>query len=112
MRANISGKLPHVFRFRLSKIMPEDCEMEKKFLKNPQILKNGGCFASIQIAWSAAVCMIITNKMAVEATSSTKQHKNILIGVTGSVASIKLTKLVDELLLLQPKVRYIFFRNS
>lgn len=48
--------------------------------------------------------MIITIKMADEVSSSTKQHKNILIGVTGSVASIKLSKLVDELLILQPKV--------
>ena len=38
MRANISGKLPHVFRFRRSKIMPEDCEVAKKFLKNLQKL--------------------------------------------------------------------------
>ena len=49
--------------------------------------------------------MIITIKMADEVLSSTKQHKNILVGVTGSVASIKLSKLVDELLILQPKVR-------
>ena len=45
-----------------------------------------------------------------------KSEKNILIGVTGSVASIKLPKLVDELHRLQPKVPYIcviseIFRN-
>ena len=38
----------------------------------------------------------------------TKSQKNVLIGVTGSVASIKLSKLVDELLLLQPKVQCRF----
>lgn len=37
-------------------------------------------------------------------TKRRKSQKNVLIGVTGSVASIKLSKLVDELLLLQPKV--------
>lgn len=38
------------------------------------------------------------------ATKKSKSQKNVLIGVTGSVASIKLSKLVEELLLLQPKV--------
>ena len=37
-------------------------------------------------------------------TKRPKRQKNVLIGVTGSVASIKLSKLVDELLLLEPKV--------
>ena len=37
-------------------------------------------------------------------TKRLKRQKNVLIGVTGSVASIKLSKLVDGLLLLDPKV--------
>ena len=37
-------------------------------------------------------------------TKRPKRQKNVLIGVTGSVASIKLSKLVDGLLLLEPKV--------
>ena len=37
-------------------------------------------------------------------TMRPKSQKNVLIGVTGSVASIKLSKLVNELLLLEPKV--------
>ena len=37
-------------------------------------------------------------------TKRPKRQKNVLIGVTGSVASIKLSRLVDELLLLEPKV--------
>ncbi|XP_067056444.1 phosphopantothenoylcysteine decarboxylase-like isoform X4 [Acropora muricata] len=41
--------------------------------------------------------------MAAEISPSTKLCKNILIGVTGSVASVKLSRLVEELLLLQPK---------
>ncbi|XP_073243241.1 phosphopantothenoylcysteine decarboxylase-like [Porites lutea] len=42
--------------------------------------------------------------MATEtSTSATNQSKNVLIGVTGSVASIKLPKLVEELLLLPSK---------
>ena len=63
-------------------------------------------FSPVPEVWSAAVCMIITIKMAAEGSSPAKQHKNILIGVTGSVASIKLSKLVDGLLLLQPKVSH------
>ncbi|CAH3042976.1 unnamed protein product [Porites lobata] len=48
--------------------------------------------------------MTITFKMATEtSTSATNQSKNVLIGVTGSVASIKLSKLVEELLLLPSK---------
>ena len=43
-------------------------------------------------------------------TKKIKAEKNILIGVTGSVASIKLPKLVDELHRLQPKVLYISVR--
>ncbi|KAK2562958.1 Phosphopantothenoylcysteine decarboxylase [Acropora cervicornis] len=41
--------------------------------------------------------------MAAEISPPTKLCKNILIGVTGSVASVKLSRLVEELLLLQPK---------
>ncbi|XP_068740314.1 phosphopantothenoylcysteine decarboxylase-like isoform X1 [Montipora capricornis] len=41
--------------------------------------------------------------MAAEIPPPTKLGKNILVGVTGSVASIRLPKLVDELHLLQPK---------
>ena len=49
----------------------------------------------------------IRTKMDVVSTSrvSTREAANVLIGVTGSVASIKLPKLVDELLLLDPKVQ-------
>ncbi|XP_020621629.1 phosphopantothenoylcysteine decarboxylase-like [Orbicella faveolata] len=47
-------------------------------------------------------------------TKRPKRQKNVLIGVTGSVASIKLSKLVDELLLLEPKpnVQIIATENS
>ncbi|XP_074625758.1 phosphopantothenoylcysteine decarboxylase-like isoform X3 [Acropora palmata] len=41
--------------------------------------------------------------MAAEISPPTKLCKNILIGVTGSVASVKLSRLVEELLLLQHK---------
>ena len=50
--------------------------------------------------------------MAAEtSTSATNQSKNVLIGVTGSVASIKLSKLVEELLLLPSKALMISYRN-
>ena len=52
---------------------------------------------------------IKTIKMAVKGPSSKEQKRNVLIGVTGSVASVKLSKLVDELLLLQQQVPYISF---
>lgn len=64
------------------------------------------------VSWSAAPRMTITFKMATEtSTSATNQSKNVLIGVTGSVASIKLPKLVEELLLLPSKVLIISYRN-
>lgn len=64
------------------------------------------------VSWSAAQRMTITFKMATEtSTSATNQSKNVLIGVTGSVASIKLSKLVEELLLLPSKVLIISYRN-
>lgn len=64
------------------------------------------------VSWSAAPRMTITFKMATEtSTSATNQSKNVLIGVTGSVASIKLSKLVEELLLLPSKVLIISYRN-
>lgn len=50
--------------------------------------------------------------MAVETSRSTKLCKNILIGVTGSVASVKLSRLVEELLLLQPEVSVAFYKDS
>lgn len=50
--------------------------------------------------------------MAAETSPSTKLCKNILIGVTGSVASVKLSRLVEELLLLQPKVSVAFDKDS
>ena len=56
--------------------------------------------------------MKITFKMAAETASvATNQSKNVLIGVTGSVASIKLSKLVEELLLLPSKVLIISHRD-
>ena len=50
--------------------------------------------------------------MAAEISPSTKLCKNILIGVTGSVASVKLSRLVEELLLLQPKVRLVSYKDN
>ena len=52
------------------------------------------------------------NKMAAEISPSTKLCKNILIGVTGSVASVKLSRLVEEQLLLQPKVRLVSYKDN
>ena len=58
--------------------------------------------------WSAvAIIIIISIQNGGGRWTSNKSEKNILIGVTGSVASIKLPKLVDELHRLQPKVPYI-----
>ena len=71
-------------------------------------------FFHIFASWSAAPRMTITFKMAAETSTSdpaTNQSKNVLIGVTGSVASIKLSKLVEELLLLPSKVLIISYRN-
>ena len=50
--------------------------------------------------------------MAAEISPPTKLCKNILIGVTGSVASVKLSRLVEELLLLQPKVRLVSYKDN
>lgn len=50
--------------------------------------------------------------MAAETSPPTKLCKNILIGVTGSVASVKLSRLVEELLLLQPKVRLVSYKDN
>lgn len=41
--------------------------------------------------------------VSVDSTAS----KNVLVGVTGSVAAVKLPKLVQQLLLLEPKVQYV-----
>ena len=50
--------------------------------------------------------------MAAEISPSTKLCKNILIGVTGSVARVKLSRLVEELLLLQPKVHLVSYKDN
>lgn len=89
------------------------CDAAKKKQKSsPPSPPNPKLSIFLFVSWSAAQRMTITFKMATEtSTSATNQSKNVLIGVTGSVASIKLSKLVEELLLLPSKVLIISYRN-